>query len=183
MQLSILFFNGSSMLFLDLFNSCIKPTWYDVFQDVVFERLALIFFRIYNDIHGPKGWEDLSVLFWWPLGPEQSHVLRQVGTSSCLVSILHFSNSFNDVQIFFFPKHFPTWALLNQFCFSLSMNTTMSLRLNCSSDTKKAYIYLHNFSVSLFLCSDMHQSRHFNGCQAMGKSSSFIEAFWAFRFL
>ena len=46
------------MLFLDLFNSRIKPMWYDVFQDVVFERLAIVFFRVYNDINNPKESEE-----------------------------------------------------------------------------------------------------------------------------
>ena len=40
------------MLFLDLFNSWIKRTWYDVFQDVLFEGLTLIFLSVYNDIKG-----------------------------------------------------------------------------------------------------------------------------------
>ena len=52
MQCRILFFNGLLMLFLDLFNSWIKRTWYDVFQDVLFEGLTLIFLSVYNDIKG-----------------------------------------------------------------------------------------------------------------------------------
>ena len=35
--------NGLSMLSLDLFNSCIKSTWYDVFQDVLRKRFTLSF--------------------------------------------------------------------------------------------------------------------------------------------
>ena len=46
--------DGSLMLFLDLFNFCIKSTWYYVFQDVLFQRFTLVFFRFYNDIHDPK---------------------------------------------------------------------------------------------------------------------------------
>ena len=34
--------DGLLMFFLDLFDSCIKPTWYDVFQDVLFERFTLV---------------------------------------------------------------------------------------------------------------------------------------------
>ena len=41
------------MLSLDLFNSCLKPTWYDIFQDVL-KCLTLVFLRFYNDIHDPK---------------------------------------------------------------------------------------------------------------------------------
>ena len=52
------FFDGLLMLFLDLFNSPIKPMWYDVFQDVVFERLVIVFFRVYNDINNPKESEE-----------------------------------------------------------------------------------------------------------------------------
>ena len=37
--------------------------------------------------------------------------------------------------------------------------------------------YPENCSVSCFSSSGMHQSHHLDGCQAMGKSSSFIEAF------
>ena len=48
---------------------------------------------------------------------------------------------------------------------------------------KKAHVYTHNFSVSLFSSSGTHQSHHLDGCQAMGGSSSFIFAFWAFHFL
>ena len=47
-----------------------------------------------------------------------------------------------------------------------------------SSGTKQVYIYLHNFSVSFFSSSGTHQSHHLDGCQAMGKNSSFIFAFW-----
>ena len=49
--------------------------------------------------------------------------------------------------------------------------------------SKKAYVCVHSFSVSFFSSSDVHQSQYLDGCQEMGKSSSFIEAFWAFRFL
>ena len=48
---------------------------------------------------------------------------------------------------------------------------------------QKAYIYTHNFSVSLLSSSGTHQSHQRDGSQAMGINSSFIEAFWALRFL
>ena len=48
---------------------------------------------------------------------------------------------------------------------------------------KKTYTFPHNFSVSCFLSSGIPQFQYLDGCQAMGKSSSFIEAFCAFRFL
>ena len=46
--------------------------------------------------------------------------------------------------------------------------------------TQKVHVYAHNFSVSFFSSSDIHQSKYLDGCQKMSKSSSFIEAFWAF---
>ena len=39
---------------------------------------------------------------------------------------------------------------------------------------KKIHVYAHKFSVSFFSSSDMHKSRHLDGRQAMGDSSSFI---------
>ena len=100
--------DGLPMFFFDLFNSCIKSTRYDVFQDVL-PFILLI------------------------LGPRQPGVTRQVGTSSCLVRISHLSRPFNDVRISSIPKNFPTRARLNQFCSSLSTNTSTSLRLNSSN--------------------------------------------------
>ena len=44
--------DGLLMFFLNLFNCCIKPTWYDVLQDVLFKCLALVLLRVYNDIKG-----------------------------------------------------------------------------------------------------------------------------------
>ena len=41
---------------------------------------------------------------------------------------------------------------------------------------KKIHVYVHNFSVSFFSSSDIHQSQYIDGCQAMSRSSSFIEA-------
>ena len=45
------------MFSLDLFNSCIKPTWYKIFQDVLLKCFSLVFLRFFNDMHNPK---DLS---------------------------------------------------------------------------------------------------------------------------
>ena len=42
---------------------------------------------------------------------------------------------------------------------------------------KKFYVYAHNFSVTCFSSSDIHQSQYLDGCQAIGINSSFIEAF------
>ena len=44
-------------------------------------------------------------------------------------------------------------------------------------DTKEAYIYLYNFSVCFFSSSVIYQFHHLDGCQAMSKSSSSIDAF------
>ena len=48
---------------------------------------------------------------------------------------------------------------------------------------RKVYVYPHNFSVSRFSSSDIHQSHHLDGCQAMGISHFLICAFWALRFI
>ena len=48
---------------------------------------------------------------------------------------------------------------------------------------QKAYAYAHNFSVSFFSTSDIHQSQYLNECQVIGINSSFIEAFCTFCFL
>ena len=45
------------MFSLDLFNSCIKPTMYKIFQDVLLKCFSLVFLRFFNDMHNPK---DLS---------------------------------------------------------------------------------------------------------------------------
>ena len=55
LYLIVTVYDGWLMVYLDLFNFCIKFTWYDVFQDVIFERFTLVFLRFYNDIHDPKG--------------------------------------------------------------------------------------------------------------------------------
>ena len=110
--------------------------------------LTLSFLEFTMTCMTPKAERNFSVLFCWSLGPGQGDVLRRVGTSSCLMSISHLSKSFDDVRIFSSPKNFLTWALLNQFCSSLSTNTSVSLMLN-SSDLK-AHAYVHNFSVSFF---------------------------------
>ena len=46
--------DGLLMLSLDLFNSSIKPTWYDVFQDVLFKCFSIGFFAFDYDIHDSK---------------------------------------------------------------------------------------------------------------------------------
>ena len=45
------------MFSLDLFNSCIKPTWYNIFQYVLLKCFTLVFLRFFNDMDKPK---DLS---------------------------------------------------------------------------------------------------------------------------
>ena len=42
--------DGLLMFFLDLFDSCIKSTSYDVFQDVFLRRLVLVSSRVNSDI-------------------------------------------------------------------------------------------------------------------------------------
>ena len=43
-------YDGLLIFFLNLFNSCIKPTWNNVLHDVLLKRLTLVFSRVYNDI-------------------------------------------------------------------------------------------------------------------------------------
>ena len=98
----------------------------------------------------PKAERNLSVLFCWSLGPDQPSVLRRVGMSSSLVSIQHFSKPFNDKPIFSIPKILTTGARLNQFCSSLSRNTSISLRLNSSG----LLLALETFNKEdIFICS------------------------------
>ena len=70
------------------------------------------------------------------------------------------------------PNNFPTCALVKQFCSFLYLVIRY----------KKPHAYAHNFSVSCFSSSDIHQSQDIDGCQAIGINSSFIGAFWAFHF-
>ena len=42
---------------------------------------------------------------------------------------------------------------------------------------KKVHVYAQNFTVCVFSFSEIHKSQYLDGCQAMGKNSSFIEAF------
>ena len=57
------------MLFLNLFNSYIKPTWYDVLQDVLLNCLTLVFSRVYRDIKGTSQQnENIRILGVFPRG-------------------------------------------------------------------------------------------------------------------
>ena len=46
-----------------------------------------------------------------------------------------------------------------------------------STDTRRVHAYNHKFSASLFSSSVINQCQYLDECQAMRKSSSFIEAF------
>ena len=54
LYLIVTVYDGLLMLSLDLFNSCIKPTWYDVFQDVRFKCFTLGLFAFDYDMHDSK---------------------------------------------------------------------------------------------------------------------------------
>ena len=165
------------MLTLDLFNPCIKVTWYDVFQDVLFKNFTRIFLRVYNDIHDPKEWEEFIRLVLVVFGSRPTWCITP-GWYELLPSE-NLRTPFNDVQISSSSKNFPTWALLNQSCSSLSTNTSISLKLSSSDfllsletfktedmftfshfgsrmicmwspDSKMVHVYVHNFSVSFF---------------------------------
>ena len=47
---------------------------------------------------------------------------------------------------------------------------------------KKAHVFAHDFSVSFFSSSGIHQPHHLDECQVIGINSSFIFAFWALHF-
>ena len=68
LYLIVMVCDGLLMLPLDLFNFCIKSTWYDIFQDALFMWLTLVFFRVYNDIKRAGQWHekyhDLQLLPW-----------------------------------------------------------------------------------------------------------------------
>ena len=53
--------------------------------------------------------------------------------------------------------------------------------ISVSDNLKTTIRYFRNFSVSFFSSSGIHQSHHLDGCQAIGRSSSFIFAFWGLR--
>ena len=119
------------MFFLDLFNSCIKSTWYYIFQDVLLECFSLVFSRVYNDIksNGQRG-ENIMVLSIFPRGfvlripPSAWRTARDLLSSS--------DNLLVDVMIRAIPRYCPVCALLNQSCSLLSTSTSISLRLNSS---------------------------------------------------
>ena len=126
----IFFFNSLSMLFLNLFNSCIKPTRYDFLQDVLLKCLTLVFSRVYSDIKSTNQRnENIMILGVFPRGgpwipPSAWRKTRDLMSSSDNLSV--------DVMIWAIPKYHPICALLNQFCSSLSTSTSISLRLNSS---------------------------------------------------
>ena len=61
--------DGLLMFFLNFFNSCIKPTWYDFLQDVLLKRLTFVFSRVYKDIKGTgQRDENIMVLRIFPRG-------------------------------------------------------------------------------------------------------------------
>ena len=85
-------------------------------------------------------------------------MVHRPGTSSCLVSISHFSKPFNYFRISFIPKDFPTGAGLNHFYSSLSTKTSISLRIN-SSDL---LLLLEKFNKEgIFICSSFWSKNNF----------------------
>ena len=61
--------DGLLMFFLDLFDSCIKSTRYDVFQDVFLKWFTLVFLRVYSDIKSTSQRnENIMVLSIFPRG-------------------------------------------------------------------------------------------------------------------
>ena len=114
--LIIFFFNGLLMLSLDLFNFCIKSTWYDVFQDVLPEHFTLILSRVYNDIHDTKDWEEFIhlVLLIFRSGPRVRGLLT-IALISSLWGISWVSSPSTDINIFARPRYCHICALLNQF--------------------------------------------------------------------
>ena len=69
LYLIVFLFDGLLMLSLDLFNFCIKSTWYDVFLDVLLKSLTLIFWRFYNEIKSAcKKDKNIMILSVFPRG-------------------------------------------------------------------------------------------------------------------
>ena len=94
--------DGFLMLFLDLFNSCIKSTWYDIFQDVLPKCFTLAFLRFCNDIHDPKDWEEFILLVSMILRPRPARCSmggRGVVFMPFQVGISHLSRLLTDVSI------------------------------------------------------------------------------------
>ena len=119
------------MLSLDLFNSCLKPTWYDIFQDVL-KCLTLVFLRFYNDINDLKDREEFIRLVLLILRPRSAPRAMGVVFMSFLLGISHLSRPPTDASLCLRPKNFPMWTCLNQSSSSLSTSTSMLLRLNSS---------------------------------------------------
>ena len=70
------------------------------------------------------------------------------------------------------------------FCFNFpEVSQILLVKFYVVNRYKKVYVYAHNFSVSFFSSSDIHQSQCLDGSQVMGRSSSFIFTFRALCFL
>ena len=200
------------MLFLNLFNFCIKPKWYYVLQDVLLKCFTLVFLRVYSHIKSTSQWdENIMILSIFPRGSILWIPPPQPGGRPEILFLLLIT-----WQSMLWYRYCPICALLNQFWSPLSTSISISFRLNTSDsllaletfskeDTfiygpfrpkkflypvtrhvnvyPQVHVYPQNVFVSFFSSSDMHQSHHLDGCQATGKSCPFIEAFWPFRFL
>ena len=102
----IFFFDGLSMLFLDLFNSCIKLTWCDVLRVVLLKCLTLVFSKVYGDIKctGQRN-KKIAVLGVFPRGltlwipPSAWRKAQDLISSSDSLSI--------DVMILAIPRYPP----------------------------------------------------------------------------
>ena len=170
--------SGLLMLSLDLFDSCIKSTWYDVFQDVLLKRFTLSFSRVYNDIKGTsKRDEYIMILCVFPRRVRATDLPQLGGRSKILYPLLitwwlmlWYGLSL-DIVLYM--------PILNQFCPLLLTSTLISLGLISSellllletfnkedificglcwlknflypvTRHKKPYIHAHNFFVSFF---------------------------------
>ena len=123
------------MLSFTLFNSCIKPTWYDTFQDVLLKCCTLVFSRVYSDIKSTSQRdENIMTLSVFPRGVHTMDPPAQTPLSLKEDQDLISSSDNLEVNVMIraIPRYCPVCALLKQFCSSLSTSTSMSLRLNSS---------------------------------------------------
>ena len=106
-----------------------------------------------------------------------SRRLCSLSASASCVAVTDADTALYNFEIAFLKNVFI--VLLIHFCFFKFYGQEKTIR--CLHQATSTY-YFHNFSVSFFSSADIHQSQYLDGCQAMGRSSSFIMAFWAFFF-
>ena len=134
-------------------------SWGDIHADFTFRMHPIEGFNQTID-------DDVIVVWWWCFFYflDLVHNDAMIKSFLCLTHEPFFESSYT---YFISQILIISWDFLYQIIFFLKKTTIC---------------YFHNFSVSCFLSSDIHQSYHLDGCQAIGKSSFSICASWVLRF-